>query len=445
MARSFRFLLLLLAAVATFIEGTAGAASQKRKLPDYDGRGGPPTTPGDVLLWGPRLLLVPPYFVSEYLLRRPLGWAIAGAERAGLPAYLYSFFTFGEDHNAGIFPTAFIDFGFYPSVGVYAFWNDAFVKGHDLKLRGATWGKNWLAGSFAERFHIGEHPLDVIALEARGERRPDYTYFGLGPDTRESALLRFGQDTLEAKTYVRRHFWRRSVVYTEVAIKSVDFRRGGIGDDPLLEDAVRSGSVPAPPGYDGYTLVKSSLAATLDTRPVGARPGTGYRIALGGGHSTELRTKANFVRYGGSLAGFWDLTESKRVLSFAVGTRFTDPIDRGEVPFIEQVTLGGDEPMRGFYENRLIDRSGVVADLGYRWPIWMWLDGTMHAEIGNVFGEHLSGFRVGRLRFSGSIGVEDTNPGDNRTQFLIGFGSETFESGGKIDSFRFLFGTTYGF
>ncbi|HEY3495373.1 MAG TPA: BamA/TamA family outer membrane protein [Polyangiaceae bacterium] len=419
--------------------------SEKRTPPDYDGRGGPPTTAGDVLLWGPRLLLVPPYFVSEYVIRRPLGWAIAGAERAGLPAYLYNFFTFGPDHNAGIFPTFFIDFGFYPSVGAFAFWNDAFAKGHDLRLRGATWGKNWLAASFAERYHIGKEPLDVIALEGRYLKRPDYTFFGLGPDSRQSALLRFGQTELEAKTYLRRQFWRRSLVYGEVGIESNEFTPGGLADDPLLSDAIRTGSVPAPPGYDGYTVVRSSLLATLDSRPTGARPGSGVRVAAGVGHSSELRHDTTFVRYGGSLAGFLDVNDRKRVVSLALGARFTDPIARGEVPFTEQVTLGGDEPMRGFYENRLIGESAVVADLGYRWPIWMWLDGTMHAELGNVFGPHLSGFSPGKLRFSGAIGVEDTNPGDNRTQFLIGFGSETFESGGKVSSFRFLFGTTYGF
>jgi hypothetical protein len=420
--------------------------SEKRKRPDYDGRGGPPTTVGDALLWGPRVLLVPPYFVSEYLIRRPLAWAVGGAERAGLPAYLYDLFTFGPDRKAGIFPTAFIDFGFYPSVGAYAFWNDAFVKGHDLRLRGATWGKSWLSGSFATRYHIGEHALDVIALEGRGQQRPDYTFYGLGSDTRESAQVRFGMGELEAKTYVRKHFWRRSTVYAEVDLKSVDFTRGGLADDPLLADAVNSGSVPPPPGYErGYTILQTSLGATVDNRPTHARPGSGFRVAAGASHAGELRTRTSYVRYGGSLQGFWDVNGRARVLSLGAGARFTDPLDRGEVPFTEQVTLGGEEPMRGFYEYRLIDRSAMVVDLGYRWPIWMWLDGTLHAEVGNVFGAHLSGFSPGKLRFSGAIGVEDTNPGDNRTQFLIGFGSETFESGGKVDSFRFLFGTTYGF
>jgi hypothetical protein len=87
----------------------------------------------------------------------------------------------------------------------------------------------------------------------------------------------------------------------------------------------------------------------------------------------------------------------------------------------------------------------MVAQLGYRWPIWIWLDGAIRMEVGNVFGEHLDGFRFGRLRWSGALGIESVDTPDNSFQLLIGLASETFESGGKIDSFRLAVGTTSGF
>ena len=116
-----------------------GAEPEKRALPDYDGRGRP-QTPGQKALWVPRVLLSPLYFVSEYLVRRPLGYAITAAEKAELPGALYDFFAFGPDHKAGIVPITLLDFGFEPSVGLYAFWDDAGFQGHDLRLRGSTWG-----------------------------------------------------------------------------------------------------------------------------------------------------------------------------------------------------------------------------------------------------------------------------------------------------------------
>jgi hypothetical protein len=429
------------------LAGSASAASEKRPIPDYDGRGEPPTTPGDVLLWGPRILLLPPYFVSEYILRRPLGYAIAGAERSGLPAFLYDVFTFGPDRNAGVFPTGFIDFGFSPSVGFYAFWNDAFFEGHDLRLRGATWGKNWLSASFAERFQLDPASRAVFAIEASGLRRPDYAFFGIGSESRESSEVRFGQDTLRLASVFDQPLWRSSSFHAEVGVRSIDFHRGGHDDEELLEDAVAAGSLPEPPGHRrGYTLVHSRAVVTIDNRLPRPAPGSGFRVAAGALHGADLRSKGSFIRYGGSLTGFVDLNDRHRVLSLTLGTRFADPIGSdSEVPFTELATLGGAEPMRGYVPGRLLGRSYAVADLAYRWPIWMWLDGSMHAELGNVFGAHLSGFEAKRLRWSASLGVESAGTPDTGLQLLIGVGSETFDSGSKVSSFRFVFGTTHEF
>src|SRR5450432_332821 len=149
----------------------ARADAPKRQIPNYDGRGSEPTTAGDAALWIPRALLLPPYIVSEYVIRRPLGALIAGAERAGVPQELYDLFTFGPDHKAGIVPVAFVEFGFRPSVGVYSFWDDAFVDGHDLRLTAATWGSDWLAFRALDRVHFSQDRYDVAVLEISGIRR----------------------------------------------------------------------------------------------------------------------------------------------------------------------------------------------------------------------------------------------------------------------------------
>jgi hypothetical protein len=46
---------------------------------------------------------------------------------------------------------------------------------------------------------------------------------------------------------------------------------------------------------------------------------------------------------------------------------------------------------------------------------------------------------------SAAIGVESSELTDNPLEILFGMGSETFASGTKIDSFRFVFGTHRGF
>jgi outer membrane protein assembly factor BamA len=152
-----------------------------------------------------------------------------------------------------------------------------------------------------------------------------------------------------------------------------------------------------------------------------------------------------WVRYQATAGGFLDLNGRNRVLSVSATTRFADPLGREPIPFTELVALGGSGPMRGYYPGRLVDRSAAVATVHYRWPIWVWLDGSLQAATGNVFGEHLDGFRASRLRLSGAVGIESVGSRDGSFEFLIGAGTETFDQGAKLDSVRIALGTNRGF
>ncbi len=93
----------------------------------------------------PRVVLSPAYFVSEYLVRRPLGAGITYAEKHGWPAAISDFLALNEVHPIGVVPFFLVDFGFEPSVGLYAYWDDVGFKGHQLRLPGSTWGPHWLS------------------------------------------------------------------------------------------------------------------------------------------------------------------------------------------------------------------------------------------------------------------------------------------------------------
>jgi hypothetical protein len=399
-----------------------------------------------VLLWVPRVLLFPPYLVAEYLIRKPLGFVISTAEREEVPSWLYDFFTFGSEHQAGVVPTAYVDFDFYPSIGLYSFWNDAFFTGHDLRLRVAFGGSEWRSVAVSERFHFTRAKRGRLALEAAVLRRPDFAFFGVGPDTRQSALVRYGQETLGFRANVEQQLWRASAIRAQLSLRKVELRRGGYDEDPVLEDAVAAGDLALPPGYDDpYTMFRSELSAAWDNRLPRPAPGSGVRLAAHTEHSSLTSQTSSFVRYGATAGAFWDVDERHRVVSLALTAAFVDPIGGSAIPFTELVTLGGSEAMRGLYPGRLHDRSAALLQLGYRWPVWIWLDGALRTEIGNVFGEHLEGLRLSRLRWSGALGLESTGTPDNSFQVMIGIGSETFESGGRIDSWRFAVGTTSGF
>ncbi len=435
-------------AISAGYSSVAAAADPppKRSVPDYDGRGGEETTAGDVALWVPRIVLAPVYLVSEFLLRRPLGALVMWAERSNLPKAVYDLFTFGPDHSAGFAPIGFLDFGFNPSVGAYIFWNDAFAKGNDIRLHATTWGADWLAGVVTDRVRLDDSKS--VSFRFAGVKRPDFRFHGIGPDARSGDLSRYGQNLLDGRVSFDMRLWRSSRIEAMSGAKGVWFYDGRFGDDVGIVYAASTGRYALPPGFQsGYSAQYNGIRAALDSRKPGTESQSGVRVEFDGGQGSDLRRTPNsgWVRYGGGVGGFLDLNDHGRVVSASVTTQFVDPLGSAEVPFTELVTLGGDGPMRGFLPGRLLGRSSAVATLRYRWPIWVSLDGAMEASFGNVFGAQLRDLSPKKLRFSGALGIETVGSPDSAFQFLVGFGTETFEQGAKVDSVRFVIGTNRGF
>jgi len=438
--------LLVIALLQLMAAGVAHAEQPKRELPDYDGRPEISST-GDTLLVVPRVLLSPLYLVSEYVVRRPLGFLVSAAERSNLPKALYDFFVFGPDHSAGVLPIAFVDFGFYPSLGLFFFNNDAFVKGHDLLIRGSTWGEHWLAGSWTDIFHLD--PLTDLTFVASAVRRPDYRFYGVGSDTIEADRSRYGASRLEAGLLLELKLGGLSRFESGAGVRRVHFHRGAFDDDPTLERNVGRKRYTEPDGYAlGYTLLYNHAALALDTRHARPAPGSGVRMELRAEQLSQLEPRAvsGFLRYGATAGGFLDLGSHGRVVSLSVALSFVDPLTPGApVPFTELAAIGGGELMRGFTPGRLLGRSAAVATLRYRWPIWVWLDGSIQIATGNVFDAHLSNFDLALLRLSGAIGIESVSSPDSSLELLIGAGTETFRHGTQVTSLRVILGSNHGF
>lgn len=441
-------------------------AGEKRPVVDYDGRGDEPTTAGDVLIWVPRVVLSPLYFASEYVVRRPLGWLVTTAEKNHWPTLLLDFFTFGPERNAGIIPTGLIDFGFRPSGGLYVFWDEAFAKRNDMRLRFASGGKRWWKLSYIDRVHLTSRQRFEVGPEL--EIRPDWVFYGLGPESPKKHKARFGKNLVGGQARYRVQLWRTSSFESEIGVQDVRVD-GSVSccGNPSVDTRIAAGQLMAPPGLNShYTIGYERVELDLDTRQPRtqrtkeaasdfvAPPGSGIRVSMRGRHASNLRpesrlgraTYQEWIEYGASLGGFVDLTGQQRVLGVTLVTELADPIGNGSrVPFTEQVTLGGDFVMRGGLQGRLVGRSAAVARLEYTWPIWVWLDGSAFYEVGNVFGEHLDGFDPRLLRNSFGWGMRTTGSRDHPFEALVAFLTETFKDGASVESVRFVLGTSRGF
>lgn len=442
------------------------APGEQRERPDYDGRGEEPTTAGDVALWVPRVLFSPLYFVSEYVVRRPLGALTTAIEKEKVLPKVFDFFTFGPDNSIGFAPTGYVDFGFRPSVGIYFFWNDFLAKDNDLRARAATWGPDWLRFSVKDRVQLG----GGHELTARAEflRRSDWVFHGVGPESGEDEA-RFQSTQVQAGLlYEARELWRSSSFSSYATVRSVRFELDeGCCDEPTVAQAIARGRYAEPFGADGYTIFVQGAQVTLDTRrvrlphwlPEGSDyvspNASGLRVQLRGEQAGALSDKeqpvgsasrrSHWLRYGASLGGYLDLY-AERVVGVSLLADFADPVasDTG-IPFTELVSLGGERPLRGYLQGRLLGRSSAVAQLDYQWPLWMYIDGAFHYAVGNVFSERLEGFEAKLLRQSFGLALRSTASRDHVLEILLAFGTRTFDDGGGVEHVRFAVGATSGF
>jgi hypothetical protein len=406
--------------------------------------------------------LFPAYLVSEYVVRRPLGWLVSTAEREHWPTLILDFFTFG-DRQGGIVPTWYVDYGLRPSVGVYAFWNDFLVAKNDLRLRAAYGGTDLVQARLTDRFPLGS---GTFALSGVYESRPDTVFYGVGADS------------VDQRSRYYRSLARAFLAYDVPWVRS-SYARFGLGvremklngerhccDDPSVAEQVQAGVFPSPPGMDQvYDVADQAVELVLDSRwprmpatqelasDYVAPPGTGVRLALraelaeltGQSLATGQALADSWLHYGASLGGFWDVTGLQRALGLTAIVDFVDPLGSGAVPLSDLVSLGGERPLQGFLPYQFVDRSSAALRFEYRWPVAVWLDGQLLYEVGNVFGKGLSGFNLADFRSSFGLGLAAVGAQDHKFELLMAVGTTSFDAGTQFDSFRFVLGTTAGF
>lgn len=408
------------------------------EAPDVDGR---PDDDGAGLLWVPRVVFAPLYGFNEFVIRRPVGWLVTTAEKNRWPTFFIDLFTFDEERKVGLVPTAFFDFGFRPSFGFYFFANDAWVKGHEIRLRGAFGGPDWYQLAFTERWATwegGQLEYGFSFLE-----RPDWQFNGLGPDTLDEARARFGRRIVAGHLGHRQAFLQHFDFEARVGVEENSFDLGqSVFGDPSLSDAVALGILDQPSGAEGYFVLKARGTLSLDTRRDLRGNGTGVSARLYSEYAVDLNdaSRRAWVTNEGGLAGHLDVGRN-RILSLAGVVAHATQIGDVAVPFVELPESGrAVYSLGGFRPGRLVGESLAAVSLEWRWEVWALIDGRIFAQVGNVFRQDFAGFEPQRTRLSYGIGLASILDPESSFNFLFAVAHQTFEQGADPEAIRFLIG-----
>lgn len=427
------------ALILLLIAKAAWADVEKRAMPDYDGRGEPPTTAGEVLIWVPRVIFAPLWLVSDYVVRRPIGFLVVTAERERWPTRIVDFLF---DRPIGIVPTFYADLGLRPTGGFYFFWNGLFSERNQIRAT-ASFSADVITATLLDRFPVGDR--GQIAIRGALSRRSDNLFYGLGPDSLEDNLSRYEANRLEGSVGFTWKLGGLNRLGLDAGVRSVRFGDDSCCDDPTVADRVAAGVFASPAGLaeGGHDGEFAHLRLQLDSRP--RAPATGVALFVDAEQGSDPASDRAWLRAAATLAGSVDVTGTQRIFSLSLHAAIAEPLAGDDVPFTEQVTVGGSGPLPGFTGGRLVGRSALAATLRYEWPVWSYLAGVIHAGAGDVFDARFDGFAAGKLRASTGIGMRSLGLTDHRFELLLAIGTRPFDDGGQVDSVRLVFGGVAAF
>ena len=423
---------------------------QQRPLPRYDGREPRSTSAGEALIWVPRALFYPVHLVMEYGIRWPITTGITLAEEHYILPRVKRFFSF-NDGKGVLFPTFFVDFGLYPSMGLYFSHDDLFVEHNSLTLQAGFWPTGWYHFVARDSFKIFRNNQGTVTLRAEFVYRPDFPFAGLGPDSISTEHW-FGKRQTEVEASLRTALTDLNRVSFGIFYRNVLIEEGDEPSVDARESPFASDLQTSVPGFGAtYNLLSAQLRFELDSRSPDRvfTPGSGLRLELFGSISVDPGdTELSFVRFGGEAAGFLDLSGINHVVALRIYAEMQETIGETVVPITERIALGGAEYMRGFLAGWLRGDSALVFTLDYRYPIWTFLDANLFVSMGNVFSARFSDVHIQKMIMCWGVGLRSNTSRDVSFDILLAFGTNQMGiwwDDFRINHVRVVFGINQGF
>jgi hypothetical protein len=184
-----------------------------------------------------------------------------------------------------------------------------------------------------------------------------YRFFGLGPHTHEDDESSYTRRFVRG--YVRQGFnlWEGVNVAFVLEVRADGSRRQGVPNLPLAQD--RYGATVS---FAPAVIAAQGLSLSYDSRPHLDYSLSGFASELTATANEGIEGTDSFARVIWHTRGLWNQT------SWLLGAArlYMEHVFGSDVSFYEQPALGGEWFMRGFTENRFIDRGAWTVDIEER-------------------------------------------------------------------------------
>ena len=210
----------------------------------------------------------------------------------------------------------------------------------------------------------------ALGAQVRWVDFTDIDYFGVGPDTPETALTQFGVRATHVVGHATLKPARWFDIDAEIGVLAPTLNR----ETPLVRTL---------PQVSEPTFVPSQVTMRIDTRNFPEHPTSGLLLRASAAHYDDRDSGAfSHQRHEGEVAGFVPMFGERVVLALH-GMVVTTP-GGGSVPFYLLPSLGGSNSLRSFADYRFHDRNMAMANAELRLAMMTHMDLALFTDAGNV-------------------------------------------------------------
>lgn len=266
-----------------------------------------------------------------------------------------------------------------------------------LDVTATVGGANYVYGQLTVEPTKTSGPVGLV-WNTTFDRRGDLLFNGIGGHTYSNAATgRYLQNAFVTDAGLRYRPFRGLEMWTLFSVGVKRFDNGDrVGGDPGVVYVYETSGIP---GFNqGTTFVRPGAGFELDTRdsPLRSAVGLVVRGAFDYTHGIAGDV-ATYERFAGNVGIPINLWSRTHILWLAATSALTWQND-AQVPFSELPTLGGPNDLRGFRFQDFRDYSAFYVTAEYRWPVWMWVDGSIFFDYGGVFSQNYANFSAQRMQ-----------------------------------------------
>lgn len=329
-----------------------------------------------------------------------LEWPIGGALRLEDRVHVFKRVTDAltwSGGTRGLRPAFYYSTITVPEFGLVYFDRRSLGVDTRLDVTATVGGANYVYGQLTVEPTKTSGPVGLV-WNTTFDRRGDLLFNGIGGHTYSNAATgRYLQNAFVTDAGLRYRPFRGLEMWTLFSVGVKRFDNGDrVGGDPGVVYVYETAGIP---GFNqGTTFVRPGAGFELDTRdsPLRSAVGLVVRGAFDYTHGIDGDV-ATYERFAGNVGFPINLWSRTHILWLAATSALTWQND-AQVPFSELPTLGGPNDLRGFRFQDFRDYSAFYVTAEYRWPVWMWVDGSIFFDYGGVFSQNYANFSAQRMQ-----------------------------------------------